>query len=73
MRFLYKRGRGAKRRVTHLCAYDGWTGQPTMRPLCGTPLAFDTTCNLPLGLRRCKRCLSVYAAASNGGTGGDRG
>jgi hypothetical protein len=57
MRFLYKRGRGARRRVVHLCEYDPRTGQPTMLPLCGDKrLRLDTTCNFPLGLRRCRRC-----------------
>lgn len=57
MRFLFKRGRGAKRRVAHLCGYDPRTGQPTMRPLCGDyRLVFDMTCNFPLGLRVCRRC-----------------
>lgn len=59
MRFLYKRGKGASRRVMHLCGYDPHTGQPTMRPICGQRLAFDTTCNLPLGQPRCKRCLAA--------------
>lgn len=56
MRFLYRRGRGAKRRIMHLCGYDQWTGEPTMVALCGSHQAFDTTCNLPLGQRVCKRC-----------------
>lgn len=60
MRFLYERGRTARRRVAHLCGYDPRTGQPTMVPLCGRMTAkFNTTSNLPLGLRRCRRCLAV--------------
>lgn len=60
MRFLYKRGRGAKRRVMHLCGYDPRTGQPTMEPLCGDHrLQLDTTINVPLGLRRCRRCVKA--------------
>jgi hypothetical protein len=59
MRYLYKRGRGGLRRVMHLCGYDPTTGQPTMQALCGSKLAFDTTCNLPLGQRRCKRCFAI--------------
>jgi hypothetical protein len=54
MRFLYERGH--KRRVMHLCGYDPRTGEPTMSALCGIKLAFNTTCNLPLGQRVCKRC-----------------
>lgn len=61
MRFLYKRGKGARRRVMHLCGFDPRTGQPTMRPLCGIALDFDTTINLPLGQRRCKRCEALAA------------
>jgi len=56
VRFLYKRGRGARRRVMHLTPFDPRTGKPTMFPLCPTRLPFDTTCNLPLGQRICKRC-----------------
>lgn len=60
MRFLYKRGRGAQRRVIHLCGYDPRTGEPTMEPLCGDRrLQFDTTINVPLGLRRCRRCVKA--------------
>ena len=56
MRYLYKRGQGSKRRVMHLTPHDPRTGEPTMKPLCGrVRLAFDTTCNLPLG-RVCRRC-----------------
>lgn len=62
MRFLYKRGKGARRRVIHLCGYDQRSGEPTMRALCGSTLALDTTCNLPLGQRRCKRCLRAAGA-----------
>lgn len=57
MRFIYKRGRGARRRVMHLCGYDPRSGQPTMVPLCGrTTHRFNTTCNFPLGGKVCKRC-----------------
>jgi hypothetical protein len=60
MRYLYKRDRGARRRVMHICGYDPMTGQPTMQPFCGraSGLVFDTTINPPFGLGRpiCKRC-----------------
>ena len=57
MRYLYKRGKGAKRRVMHLCGYDPKTGQPTMEALCGlVAVPFDTTCNFPFGRRVCARC-----------------
>ena len=53
--FLYQRGKGVKRRVTHLATFgrdgsiDGtWCRQTAVR--------LDTSCNLPLGLRVCKKC-----------------
>lgn len=61
MRYLYRRGKGARDRVMHLCGYDQRTGEPTMIPLCGYPQRFDTTCNLPLGGRTCKRCRKAAA------------
>lgn len=63
--FLYRRGRGARRRVMHLCGYDPMTGKPTMVPLCGIHQPFNTTCNLPLGQRTCKRCNRAALAARN--------
>jgi len=52
---MYRRGKGVKRRVVHLATYDKrgqidgtWCQQTTVR--------LDTSCNLPLGLRVCKRC-----------------
>jgi hypothetical protein len=65
MRYLYKRGKGAKRRVMHLCGYDPRTGQPTMDPLCRQGAGwglFDTTCNFPLGQPVCKRCSRMAVA-----------
>lgn len=62
MRYLYKRGKGARRRVMHLCGYDPTSGQPSMKALCGSKLALDTTCNLPLGKRRCKKCFAILWA-----------
>lgn len=62
MRYLYKRGKNAKRRVAHLGGYDPLTGQPSLIPICGrATVQPDTTCNFPLGLRRCKHCLAKYA------------
>ncbi len=58
MRYAYKRGKGALRRKMHLCGYDQRTGEPTLQALCGTKLALDTTCNLPLGQSTCKVCLA---------------
>lgn len=54
MIFLYRRGRGVKRRVTHLAMYDKF-GEIT-GPWCGSSVQLDTSCNLPLGLRVCKHC-----------------
>ena len=59
MRFIYRRGNGARRRVMHLCGYNAATGKPTMVPLCGIKQEFNTSCNLPLGQRICKRCKAV--------------
>jgi hypothetical protein len=61
MRFLYRRGKGARRRVMHLTPFDSRSGEPTMRALCGSPQPFDTTCNFPLGQRVCKRCKRALA------------
>jgi hypothetical protein len=56
--YLYKRGNGAKRRVVHLAIHDQRSGEPTFRAWCGR-LGFNTTCNLPLGLKVCKRCIGA--------------
>lgn len=52
--FLYKRGKGAERRTMHIAVYDkrgkiigAWCGRAD----------FNTSINLPLGLRICKVCL----------------
>lgn len=57
MRYIYRRGYGARRRVMHLCGYDEKTGEPTLRPLCRINARFDTSCNLPLGQAVCKPCM----------------
>jgi hypothetical protein len=57
--FIWKRGRGNGRRVNHLAGFDrlgNFAGA-----LCGSRLDFDTSCNLPLGRRTCKRCSAKYA------------
>jgi len=58
MRYLYRRGKGASRRVMHLTPYDPYTGEPTMYPICGRTngIQLDTTINVPLGRPLCKRC-----------------
>lgn len=56
MRYLYRRGHGARRRVMHLTGYDPRTGKPTMEALCGFRYPFNTTSNVPWGQRTCKRC-----------------
>lgn len=61
-RYVYHRGHGAKRRVMHLAGYDRlgrFAGA-----LCGSALNFDTSCNLPLGLRTCKRCAAIERSIS---------
>lgn len=71
MLYLYRRGHSALRRVMHLTPYDPRTGKPTMQPLCMTGGPYDTTCNLPLGLRICKRCAkaAIDSAARSFGQG----
>ena len=59
MRYLYRRGPGAKRRVMHLCGFDPRTGEPTMVPLCGIKYQFNTTINMSLAQPICKRCRSL--------------
>ena len=56
-RFVYRRGHGAKRRVVHLAKF-GPLGS-YVGVLCGSDYPLNTSCNLPLGLRICKRCLKV--------------
>lgn len=54
-RFIYERGK--PRRKMHLSGFDRlgrFSGA-----LCGSPLPFNTSCNLPLGRPTCKRCLKV--------------
>ena len=63
-RFVYKRGNGAKRRVVHLAGYDRLGNYSGV--LCNSALPFDTSCNLPLGLRVCKRCTAVERALLSG-------
>ena len=59
MSYLLKRGKGALRRVVHLTGFDPRTGESTMIPLCGSRrLQYDTTSNVPWGLKVCKRCRS---------------
>jgi hypothetical protein len=62
--FIWKRGDGNKRRVNHLAGYDKlgrFSGA-----LCGSTLDFDTSCNLPLGRRTCKRCSAKWNEIANG-------
>lgn len=61
-RYLYRRGRGAHRRVMHLAHYDAfgridgaWCGMPNL----------DTSINVPLGRPRCKRCSKKVAEAAS--------
>ena len=56
MNYLYRRGRGAKRRVMHLSEYDPRSGRPLLTPICGSNYEFNTTINVPMGQPVCKRC-----------------
>ncbi|MBO0813614.1 MAG: hypothetical protein J2P30_00445 [Actinobacteria bacterium] len=61
MRYLYRFAPGARRRVMHLTGFDPMTGKPTMQALCGLRYPFNTTINVPLGQRVCKRCRAAAA------------
>lgn len=56
-RYVYRRGEGAKRRVMHLAGYDRLGRFAGV--LCGSDLDFNTSCNLPLGQRVCRRCRRI--------------
>lgn len=58
VRYLFRRGSGARRRVMHIAERHPITGDPTMMPLCGRLWSqpFDTTSNVPLGGKVCVRC-----------------
>jgi hypothetical protein len=59
-RFAWRRGPGARRRVCHLVTYDKW-GEMHGTACGRADATYDTTCNLPLGLRLCKRCRAAAA------------
>ena len=61
-RFVYRRGSGAKRRVMHLAGYDRLGNYAGV--LCGSDYPFNTSCNLPLGLKVCRRCRKIELAMS---------
>jgi len=52
--YLYKRGKGAKKRVMHLPEYSR-SGE-VMGAACHTTVELNTSCNLPLGQPVCKKC-----------------
>ena len=55
---LYRRGKGAARRVAHIAGFSPRTGEAS-GALCGAK-DWNTSCNLGLGLRLCKRCLKEW-------------
>lgn len=57
---LYRRGKGARRRVAHIATFSQITGEVS-GALCGAS-DWNTSCNLGLGLRLCKRCLKKRSA-----------
>lgn len=63
--FLYRRGKGVKRRVAHLAMYN--RHGEIVGPWCQRRVNLDTSCNLPLGLRICKLCRKAIAAQQQGG------
>lgn len=56
-RFVFRRGSGSARRVMHLPGFDRLGRFNGV--LCGSALDFDTSCNLALGRRTCKRCRKI--------------
>jgi len=64
MRFLFRSGKGAKRRVMHIQSFLR-DGTPTFDPMCSTPGPFNRSINAPFGLGRpvCKKCRWVLAGA----------
>lgn len=56
-RFVFKRGEGSKRRVMHLAGFDRLGRFAGV--LCGSTLDFDSSCNLPLRRRTCRRCRRI--------------
>ena len=64
MRFIYERG-ATRRRVMHIARHS-ITGEIQMKALCGIDHYFNTTCNLPLGKKICKRCWKIAEQAEQG-------
>ena len=59
--FLYKRGKGARKRVMHLPEYN--RHGEIIGTMCHTKLELDTSCNLPLGRPICKKCKAEASRA----------
>jgi len=59
MTYAYRRGKGAKRRVMHLVKY-GPLGTPA-GVFCGTDYPLNTTINVPIGLKVCRKCRKAVA------------
>lgn len=57
MRYLYRRGKGARRRVMHIARFSA-TGEMLMQALCGSRYPFNASINAPfaLGQPTCRRC-----------------
>lgn len=60
MQYLYQRGK--RRRVMHLQRFTV-AGEQTFEALCGICLDFDTSINVPLCRRVCRRCQRRAEAA----------
>lgn len=65
MRFIYRRGKGSKRRVMHIERFTP-TGENTMEALCGIAYAFNTSINISGGRRICKNCNKVVGVRGSG-------
>lgn len=60
MSYLYEAGK--PRRVMHLQRYTP-TGVALFEPLCGMPLPFNRSVNVPLGRRTCRRCFRIATSS----------
>ena len=56
--YLYRRGKGASRRVMHLAKYTQ-RGE-IAGAVCGTRIRLDTSINVPLARPICKKCRAMY-------------
>lgn len=61
MRYLFRSGEGAKRRVMHVQKHT-IDGRALFEPLCDTPGPFNRSINVPLRRPICKKCEAALRA-----------